>query len=147
VPAPAARIVETPSKKPKPVRGSKDARAAKAAKKAAKKAVRQAERKARAKNNNKAAIRAVAAAAAAKARQVEATPASTPARTNGVKRVAAAVPTENRRTSSRPPAGRTTGGSAVGTGGAVRTIGMPLMILLAAVIILGALGWFLAARH
>ena len=133
-----------PSKKAKFGQGPKDARVAKAAKKAAKKAARQAEKKARAKNNNKAAIRA---AATAKVRQVDTPPVSMNARAGGQKGARSALPEAGRRTggSQRDATSRTT--SAVRSIGSVRAMSTTLLVLVAAVLVLGGLGWFLASRH
>jgi hypothetical protein len=130
-----------PSKKAKFARTSKEARAAKAAKKAAKKAARQAERKARAKNNNRAAIRATAAAQAGKA---ETLPASA-ARIDGRKAVA---PSSDKARRAMPAQRATKNLSTEGRpAGGLRAISTTLLILVAAVGVLSALGWFLASRR
>jgi hypothetical protein len=135
-----------PAQKTKFGRGTKDTRAAKAAKKAAKKAARQAERKARAKNNNKAAQRA-AALAATKGHEASTTLASTTARVDAQKRARRPVPEAGRSSggsqrdakSSTAPRARFIGG--------VRAVSTTLLVLVAAVLVLAALGWFLASRH
>jgi cobalamin biosynthesis Mg chelatase CobN len=137
--------IAPPSKKAKFGHSAKDARAAKVAKKAAKKAARQAERKARAQSSNKAAIRAMTAAA--KGRRLDATGASTTARADGRTTGHSPISDEGRRAGDSQRPKRTSRRSPAQPSGGMRALSTAMLILVAAVLVFAALGWFLAARH
>jgi len=140
--APASEIA--PSQKTKFGRGPKEARAAKAAKKAAKKAARQAERKTRAKSNNKAAVRATAAA---RERQADLAPMSATARAGGPKSARSSMPESAHRTGGSQRETKSTVASAARATGGVRALSTTMLVLVAAVLVLAGLGWFLASRR
>jgi hypothetical protein len=137
-------IAPAPSTKKGKFRSSeKEARAAKAAKKAAKKAARQAERKARAKANNRAPARP---APTAKPR-VEAAPASrngagaTSRKGAKIASTSAPIADDVPRAAKKTPSGAPRGASGV------RTMSTTMIVLVAAVLVIAALGWFFATRH